>query len=223
MKRTHLLTCLAATLFGAALAAAPLAAAPSLPLEAPPAVSATADNTAAPVTPPGLDNPVAADPVVTPLPDVPTPLTSAQMNELLAYLLTFVGAALVRPVTALLQSWRVTAAVDAKVISGLLSLLFVTGLGWKQGVYGQGATGVLTALAAGAAAFLYSYGKNRAASLAAEGGTRRAFLGKRTNAIGDTSTLNGLMPRGEEFPVFVGDIGEAGGVRRIPGLDEQRG
>lgn len=212
MKRVHLLTLCAVFAFGSALATAPA------PDSVPAAVTAeqqaqAAEMGAAPLpTPTPEDAPAPVAPVVTPLPDVPAPLTSAQTNELLAYLITFAGAALVRPLTALLQTWRVTAQIDAKLIASVLSLLMVTGIGWKQGIYGEGVKGVLMALAAGAAAFVYSYGKNRAASLSAEGGTRRAMLGRPKTTHGDVSTRAGLIPgnaEAEAYPLLNFEAGEA--------------
>jgi hypothetical protein len=143
-------------------------------------------------------------PIINPLPDMPEPLTGAQINDLTAYGITLAGGLLVRPVTAVLQSWGPTSKVDPKLISGGLSLLMVTGVGIAQGVYGSGAKGVLGGLLAGAAAFLYSYAQNRAASISAEGGTRRAILGRAKNSIGDVNTRGGLIPNtSEELPALI--------------------
>lgn len=105
----------------------------------------------------------------------PAAPSAAVVNGLIDTLLTVLGGALVRPVTAIFQTWHVTAKVDAKTIAAVLAIGFVGIQGYANGVYGQGLQAVLYAALASGVAFANSYGRNRAATISANRGAVAAI------------------------------------------------
>lgn len=126
--------------------------------------------------------------------DGPPPMPSpAEVSGLIDAGLVILGGLLVRPVTAIFQTWKVTCKVDAKIIAAVLALIFVGVQGYLNGTYGHGWAAFGYALAASLLAFIRSYGANRAMTLAAEGGQRKALLAP-ANDVGDVNTTKGLIP-----------------------------
>lgn len=132
--------------------------------------------------------------------DGPPPVPSAQdVNTVIDGALVLVGGLLVRPITAILQTWHVTCEVDPKLVAAVLAVIFVGVQGLLSGVYGTGPKAVLFAVVASVLAFARSYGSNRAASIAAAGAQRKTVLAP-ANANGDVSTQKGLIPTGVDVP-----------------------